>query len=404
MPYSDQEAFLNAYLKNYAKAQQNAINSGKTGMSSARYTGQQAMKAAPTTLPDYGDIASSFTTAYTKQLAAVEAQREKEAKAAQAAAEKEARAAAKAAKKASSSTTKSKKLKKEELKALDAELEEMAKTRVALQGKKETRDANTRERIKENVGDTAGISSITAASRTFAPERKDSATKKRLSQRLAAGVKGFAKGASAYKQMQKARGGVSAEDSVDLGGGQTPQATAAKQRARTKSRASVAKQNFTTQELDARLTATNQRMRELQKQGKTKTREYRQLQNQHDTYATALGVDSLAGRAGAIELGAVTGFGGGIANMGDATLRAIRGQSASMDIPEYEAASDDLQEANEQRDALIQMGRAYTDGPDGPVATPEFQNVLDEIKAAKDVRAENQITPEQNKVVKSILD
>ena len=31
MPYSDQEAFLNAYLKNYAKAQQNAINSGKTG-------------------------------------------------------------------------------------------------------------------------------------------------------------------------------------------------------------------------------------------------------------------------------------------------------------------------------------------------------------------------------------
>ena len=404
MPYSDQEAFLNAYLKNYANAQQNAINSGKTGMSSARYTGQQAMNASPTTLPDYGDIANSFTTAYTKQLAAVEAQREKEAKAAQAAAEKEARAAASAAKKASSSTTKSKKLKKEELKALDAELEEMAKTRVALQERKETRDANTRERIKENVGDTAGISSLTAASRTFAPERKGSDTKKRLSQRLAAGVKGFAKGASAYKQMQKARGGVSAEDSVDLGGGQTPQATAAKQRARTKSRASVAKQNFTTQELDARLTATNQRMRELQKQGKTKTREYRQLQNQHDTYATALGVDSLAGRAGAIELGAVTGFGGGVANMGDATLRAIRGQSASMDIPEYEAASDDLREANEQRDALIQMGRAYTDGPDGPVATPEFQNVLDEIKAAKDVRAENQITPEQNKVVKSILD
>ena len=92
MPYSDQEAFLNAYLKNYAKAQQNAINSGKTGMSSARYTGQQSMNAAPTTLPDYGDIANSFTTAYTKQLAAVEAQREKEAKAAQAAAEKEARA------------------------------------------------------------------------------------------------------------------------------------------------------------------------------------------------------------------------------------------------------------------------------------------------------------------------
>lgn len=404
MPYSDQEAFLNAYLKNYAQAQQNAINSGKTGMSSARYTGQQAMNAAPTTLPDYGDIANSFTTAYTKQLAAVEAQREKEAKAAQAAAEKEARAAASAAKKASSSTTKSKKLKKEELKALDAELEEMAKTRVALQEKKETRDANTRERIKENVGDTAGISSITAASRIFAPERKGSATKKRLSQRLAAGVKGFAKGASAYKQMQKARGGVSAEDSVDLGGGQTPQATAAKQRARTKTRASVAKQNFTTQELDARLTATNQRMRELQKQGKTKTREYRQLQNQHDTYATALGVDSLAGRAGAIELGAFTGFAGGVANMGDATLRAIRGQSASMDIPEYEAASDDLQAANEQRDALIQMGRAYTDGPDGPVATPEFQKVLDKIKAAKDVRAENQITPEQNKVVKSILD
>lgn len=404
MPYSDQEAFLNAYLKNYAKAQQNAINSGKTGMSSARYTGQQAMKAAPTTLPDYGDIANSFTTAYTKQLAAVEAQREKEAKAAQAAAEKEARAAAKAAKKASSSTTKSKKLKKEELKALDSELEEMAKTRVALQERKETQDTNTRERIKENVGDTAGISSLTAASRTFAPERKGSATKKNFSQRFAAGVKGLAKGASTYKQMQKARGGVSAEDSVDLGGDQTPQATAAKQRARTKSRASVAKQNFTTQELDARLTATNQRMRELQKQGKTKTREYRQLQNQHDTYATALGVDSLAGRAGAIELGAVTGFGGGVANMGDATLRAIRGQSASMDIPEYEAASDDLQEANEQRDALIQMGRAYTDTPNGPVATPEFQQVLDRIASAKGIRAENQITPEQNKVVKSILD
>lgn len=404
MPYSDQEAFLNAYLKNYAKAQQNAINSGKTGMSSARYTGQQAMNAAPTTLPDYGDIANSFTTAYTKQLAAVEAQREKEAKAAQAAAEKEARAAASAAKKASSSTTKSKKLKKEELKALDSELEEMAKTRVALQERKETQDTNTRERIKENVGETAGISSLTAASRTFAPQRKGSATKKRLSQRLAAGVKGFAKGASAYKQMQKARGGVSAEDSVDLGGVQTPQATAAKQKSRTKARASAAKQNFTTQELDARLTATNQRMRELQKQGKTKTREYRQLQNQHDTYATALGVDSLAGRAGAIELGAVTGFGGGVANMGDATLRAIRGQSASMDIPEYEAASDDLQEANEQRDALIQMGRAYTDTPNGPVATPEFQQVLDRIASAKGIRAENQITPEQNKVVKSILD
>lgn len=404
MPYSDQEAFLNAYLKNYAKAQKNAINSGKTGMSSARYTGQQAMNAAPTTLPDYGDIANSFTTAYTKQLAAVEAQREKETKAAQAAAEKEARAAASAAKKASSSTTKSKKLKKEELKALDAELEEMAKTRVALQERKETQDANTRERIKENVGDTAGISSLTAASRTFAPERKGSATKKSFSQRVAAGVKGLAKGASAYKQMQKARGGVSAEDSVDLGGVQTPQATAAKQKSRTKSRASVAKQNFTTQELDARLTATNQRMRELQKQGKTKTREYRQLQNQHDTYATALGVDSLAGRAGAIELGAVTGFGGGVANMGDATLRAIRGQSASMDIPEYEAASDDLQEANEQRDALIQMGRAYTDTPNGPVATPEFQQVLDRIASAKGIRAENQITPEQNKVVKSILD
>lgn len=415
MPYSDQEAFLNAYLKNYAKAQKNAINSGKTGMSSARYTGQQAMNAAPTTLPDYGDIANSFTTAYTKQLAAVEAQREKEAKAAQAAAEKEARAAASAAKKASSSTTKSKKLKKEELKALDSELEEMAKTRVALQERKETQDANTRERIKESVGDTAGISSLTAASRTFAPERKGSATKKSLSQRIAAGVKGLAKVPSAVKngvvqgtalhnQMKAARGGVSAEDSVDLGGVQTPQATAAKQKSRTKARASVAKQNFTTQELDARLTATNQRMRELQKQGKTETREYRQLQNQHDTYATALGVDSLAGRAGAIELGAVTGFGGGVANMGDATLRAIRGQSASMDIPEYEAASDDLQEANEQRDALIQMGRAYTDTPNGPVATPEFQQVLDRIASAKGIRAENQITPEQNKVVKSILD
>lgn len=404
MPYSDQEAFLNAYLKNYAQAQQNAINSGKTGMSSARYTGQQAMSAAPTTLPDYGDIANSFTTAYTKQLAAVEAQREKEAKAAQAAAEKEARAAASAAKKASSSTTKSKKLKKEELKALDSELEEMAKTRVALQERKETLDTNTRERIKENVGDTAGISSLTAASRTFAPKRKGSATKRSLSQRLAAGVKGFAKGASAYKQMQKARGGVSAEDSVDLGGGQTPQATAAKQRSRTKSRASVAKQNFTTQELDARLTATNQRMRELQKQGKTKTREYRQLQNQHDTYATALGVDSLAGRAGATGLGAVSGFAAGLANMGDATARAIRGQSASMDIPEYEAASDDLQEANEQRDALIQMGRAYTDTPNGPVATPEFQQVLDRIANAKGVRAENQVTPERNQVVSNMLD
>lgn len=404
MPYSDQEAFLNAYLKNYAKAQQNAINSGKTGMSSARYTGQQAMNAAPTTLPDYGDIANSFTTAYTKQLAAVEAQREKEAKAAQAAAEKEARAAASAAKKASSSTTKSKKLKKEELKALDSELEEMAKTRVALQERNETRDTKTRERIKENVGATAGISSLTAASRTFAPERKGSATKKSFSQRFAAGVKGLAKGASAYKQMQKARGGVSAEDSVDLSGKQTEQAKAAIQRERIKERASVAKQNFTTQELDARLTATNQRMRELQKQGKTKTREYRQLQNQHDTYATALGVDSFAGRAGAIELGAFTGFGGGVANMGDATLRAIRGQSASMDIPEYEAASDDLQEANEQRDALIQMGRAYTDTPNGPVATPEFQQVLDRIASAKGIRAENQITPEQNKVVKSILD
>lgn len=404
MPYSDQEAFLNAYLKNYAKAQQNAINSGKTGMSSARYTGQQAMNAAPTTLPDYGDIANSFTTAYTKQLAAVEAQREKEAKAAQAAAEKEARAAASAAKKASSSTTKSKKLKKEELKALDSELEEMAKTRVALQERKETQDTNTRERIKENVGDTAGISSLTAASRTFAPKRKGSATKKSFSQRVAAGVKGFAKGASAYKQMQKARGGVSAEDSVDLGGVQTPQATAAKQKSRTKARASVAKQNFTTQELDARLTATNQRMRELQKQGKTKTREYRQLQNQHDTYATALGVDSFAGRAGATGLGAVSGFAAGLANMGDATARAIRGQSASMDIPEYEAASDDLQEANEQRDALIQMGRAYTDTPNGPVATPEFQQVLDRIANAKGVRAENQVTPERNQVVGNMLD
>lgn len=404
MPYSDQEAFLNAYLKNYAKAQQNAINSGKTGMSSARYTGQQAMNAAPTTLPDYGDIANSFTSAYTKQLAAVEAQREKEAKAAQAAAEKEARAAASAAKKASSSATKSKKLKKEELKALDSELEEMAKTRVALQERKETLDTNTRERIKENVGDTAGISSLTAASRTFAPKRKGSATKKSLSQRLAAGVKGLAKGASTYKQMQKARGGVSAEDSVDLGGVQTPQATAAKQKSRTKSRASVAKQSFTTQELDARLTATNQRMRELQKQGKTKTREYRQLQNQHDTYATALGVDSFAGRAGATGLGAVSGFAAGLANMGDATARAIRGQSASMDIPEYEAASDDLQEANEQRDALIQMGRAYTDTPNGPVATPEFQQVLDRIASANGVRAENQVTPERNQVVGNMLD
>ncbi len=411
MPYSDQEAFLNAYLKNYAKAQQNAINSGKTGMSSARYTGQQAMNAAPTTLPDYGDIANSFTTAYTKQLAAVEAQREKEAKAA----EKEARAAASAAKKASSSTTKSKKLKKEELKALDAELEEMAKTRVALQERKENQDANTRERIKENVGDTAGISSLTAASRAFAPKRKGSATKKSLSQQIAAGVKGLAKVPSAVKdgvvqgtalhnRMKAARGGVSAEDSVDLGGVQTPQATAAKQKSRTKARASVAKQNFTTQELDARLTATNQRMRELQKQGKTKTREYRQLQNQHDTYATALGVDSLAGRAGATGLGAVSGFAAGLANMGDATARAIRGQSASMDIPEYEAASDDLQEANEQRDALIQMGRAYTDTPDGPVATPEFQQVLDRIANAKGVRAENQVTPERNQVVSDMLD
>lgn len=404
MPYSDQEAFLNAYLKNYAKAQKNAINSGKTGMSSARYTGQQAMNAAPTTLPDYGDIANSFTSAYTKQLAAVEAQREKEAKAAQAAAEKEARAAASAAKKASSSTAKSKKLKKEELKALDSELEEMAKTRVALQERKETLDTNTRERIKENVGDTAGISSLTAASRTFAPKRKGSATKKSFSQRFAAGVKGLSKGASAYKQMQKARGGVSAEDSVDLGGGQTPQATAAKQKSRTKARASVAKQNFTTQELDARLTATNQRMRELQKQGKTKTREYRQLQNQHDTYATALGVDSLAGRAGATGLGAVSGFAAGVANMGDATARAIRGQSESMDIPEYETASDDLQAANEQRDALIQMGRAYTDTPNGPVATPEFQQVLDRIANAKGVRAENQVTPERNQVVSNMLD
>lgn len=415
MPYSDQEAFLNAYLKNYAKAQQNAINSGKTGMSSARYTGQQAMNAAPTTLPDYGDIANSFTTAYTKQLAAVEAQREKEAKAAQAAAEKEARAAASAAKKASYSTTKSKKLKKEELKALDSELEEMAKTRVALQERKETQDANTRERIKENVGDTAGISSLTAASRTFAPKRKGSATKKSLLQQIAAGVKGLAKVPSAVKdgvvkgtalhnQMKAARGGVSAEDSVDLGGTPTQQATAAKQKSRTKARASVAKQNFTTQELDARLTATNQRMRELQKQGKTKTREYRQLQNQHDTYATALGVGSFAGRAGATGLGAVSGFAAGLANMGDATARAIRGQSASMDIPEYEAASDDLQEANEQRDALIQMGRAYTDTPDGPVATPEFQQVLDRIANAKGVRAENQVTPERNQVVSNMLD
>ena len=204
--------------------------------------------------------------------------------------------------------------------------------------------------------------------------------------------------------MKAARGGVSAEDSVDLGGTPTQQATAAKQKSRTKARASVAKQNFTTQELDARLTATNQRMRELQKQGKTKTREYRQLQNQHDTYATALGVDTLAGRAGATGLGAVSGFAAGLANMGDATARAIRGQSASMDIPEYEAASDDLQEANEQRDALIQMGRAYTDTPNGPVATPEFQQVLDRIANAKGVRAENQVTPERNQVVSNMLD
>lgn len=144
-------------------------------------------------------------------------------------------------------------------------------------------------------------------------------------------------------------------------------------------------------------------MRELQKQGKTKTREYRQLQNQHDTYATALGVDSFAGRAGATGLGAVSGFAAGLANMGDATARAIRGQSASMDIPEYEAASDDLQAANEQRDALIQMGRAYTDTPNGPVATPEFQQVLDRIASAKGVRAENQVTPERNQVVSNML-
>nr|DAG87130.1 MAG TPA: hypothetical protein [Ackermannviridae sp.] len=384
MPYSDQEAFLNAYLKNYVKAQQNVVNSGKTGLSSARYTGQQAMNAAPTTLPDYGDIAGSFTTAYTKQLAAVEAQREKEAKAAESAAKKAQAAAAKEAK---------------------------AAAKAAKEAKEKAEDERKKAEESSNSGNQSG-----GTGNTNNGGNDDSAKKKGLwsaiKEGAAALVKkgpsavkdGVVQGTALHNQMKAARGGVSAEDSVDLGGVQTPQATAAKQKSRTKARASVAKQNFTTQELDARLTATNQRMRELQKQGKTKTREYRQLQNQHDTYATALGVDSFAGRAGAIELGAVTGFGGGVANMGDATLRAIRGQSASMDIPEYETASDDLQAANEQRDALIQMGRAYTDGPDGPVATPEFQKVLDKIKAAKDVRAENQITPEQNKVVKSILD
>lgn len=388
MPYSDQEAFLNAYLKNYAKAQQNAINSGKTGMSSARYTGQQAMNAAPTTLPDYGDIANSFTSAYTKQLAAVEAQREKEAKAAQAAAEKEARAAAKAAAKA------------------------------AKKAKEKAEDERKKAEESSNSGNqSGGTSNQSGGTGNTNNGGKDDSSKKKglwsaIKEGAAALVKkgpsavkdGVVQGTALHNRMKAARGGVSAEDSVDLGGVQTPQATAAKQRSGTKARASVAKQTFTTQELDARLTATNQRMRELQKQGKTKTREYRQLQNQHDTYATALGVDSLAGRAGATGLGAVSGFAAGVANMGDATARAIRGQSESMDIPEYEAASDDLQAANEQRDALIQMGRAYTDTPNGPVATPEFQQVLDRIASAKGVRAENQVTPERNQVVSNMLD
>lgn len=381
MPYSDQEAFLNAYLKNYAKAQQNAINSGKTGMSSARYTGQQAMNAAPTTLPDYGDIANSFTTAYTKQLAAVEAQREKEAKAAQAAAEKEARAAAKAAAKAA---------KKAKEKAED---ERKKAEESSNSGNQSSGTGNTNNGGKNDSSKKKGLWSAIKEGAAALVKKGPSAVKD-----------GVVQGTALHNRMKAARGGVSAEDSVDLGGVQTPQATAAKQKSRTKARASVAKQNFTTQELDARLTATNQRMRELQKQGKTKTREYRQLQNQHDTYATALGVDSFAGRAGATGLGAVSGFAAGLANMGDATARAIRGQSASMDIPEYEAASDDLQEANEQRDALIQMGRAYTDTPNGPVATPEFQQVLDRIASAKGVRAENQVTPERNQVVGNMLD
>lgn len=388
MPYSDQEAFLNAYLKNYVKAQQNAINSGKTGMSSARYTGQQAMNAAPTTLPDYGDIANSFTSAYTKQLAAVEAQREKEAKAAQAAAEKEARAAAKAAAKA------------------------------AKKAKEKAEDERKKAEESSNSGNqSGGTSNQSGGTGNTNNGGKDDSSKKKglwsaIKEGAAALVKkgpsavkdGVVQGTALHNRMKAARGGVSAEDSVDLGGVQTPQATAAKQKSRTKARASVAKQNLTTQELDARLTATNQRMRELQKQGKTKTREYRQLQNQHDTYATALGVDSFTGRAGATGLGAVSGFAAGVANMGDATARAIRGQSESMDIPEYETASDDLQAANEQRDALIQMGRAYTDTPNGPVATPEFQQVLDRIASAKGVRAENQVTPERNQVVGNMLD
>lgn len=388
MPYSDQEAFLNAYLKNYAKAQQNAINSGKTGMSSARYTGQQAMNAAPTTLPDYGDIANSFTTAYTKQLAAVEAQREKEAKAAQAAAEKEARAAAKAAAKAA---------KKAKEKAEDERKKAEESSNSGNQsGGTSNQSGGTGNTNNGGKGDSSKKNGLWSAIKEGAAA---------LVKKGPSAVKdGVVQGTALHNRMKAARGGVSAEDSVDLGGAQTPQATAAKQKSRTKARASVAKQNFTTQELDARLTATNQRMRELQKQGKTKTREYRQLQNQHDTYATALGVDTLAGRAGATGLGAVSGFAAGLANMGDATARAIRGQSASMDIPEYEAASDDLQEANEQRDALIQMGRAYTDTPNGPVATPEFQQVLDRIANAKGVRAENQVTPERNQVVSNMLD
>lgn len=388
MPYSDQEAFLNAYLKNYAKVQQNAINSGKTGMSSARYTGQQAMNAAPTTLPDYGDIANSFTTAYTKQLAAVEAQREKEAKAAQAAAEKEARAAAKAAAKAAK---KAKEKAEDERKK--AEESSNSGNQSSGTGNQSGGTGNTNNGGKNDSSKKKGLWSAIKEGAAALVKKGPSAVKD-----------GVVQGTALHNRMKAARGGVSAEDSVDLGGVQTPQATAAKQKSRTKARASVAKQNFTTQELDARLTATNQRMRELQKQGKTKTREYRQLQNQHDTYATALGVDSFAGRAGATGLGAVSGFAAGLANMGDATARAIRGQSASMDIPEYEAASDDLQEANEQRDALIQMGRAYTDTPNGPVATPEFQQVLDRIASAKGVRAENQVTPERNQVVGNMLD
>lgn len=388
MPYSDQEAFLNAYLKNYAKAQQNAINSGKTGMSSARYTGQQAMNAAPTTLPDYGDIANSFTTAYTKQLAAVEAQREKEAKAAQAAAEKEARAAAKAAAKAAK---KAKEKAEDERKK--AEESSNSGNQSSGTGNQSGGTGNTNNGGKNDSSKKKGLWSAIKEGAAALVKKGPSAVKD-----------GVVQGTALHNQMKAARGGVSAEDSVDLGGVQTPQATAAKQKSRTKARASVAKQDFTTQELDARLTATNQRMRELQKQGKTKTREYRQLQNQHDTYATALGVDSLAGRAGATGLGAVSGFAAGVANMGDATARAIRGQSESMDIPEYEAASDDLQAANEQRDALIQMGRAYTDTPNGPVATPEFQQVLDRIASAKGVRAENQVTPERNQVVGNMLD